>query len=109
MALQRLKLPKNQSLIFFEDDPLQIGMEGKYLNWFQRTYWSVIEPWSRVWRTQFELGLEDLAGKTLQQYEKEFLEAANDAFTRYKAEKMSPKTVSQVRKMVGLQALLDIK
>ena len=96
-AAEASQKPKSD---FFEDDPLQIGMEGKYLNWFQRTYWSVIEPWSRVWRTQFELGLEDLAGKTLQQYEKEFLEAANDAFTRYKAEGMSPKTVSQVRKMV---------
>jgi hypothetical protein len=91
------KKPKSD---FFEDDPVQIGMKGQYLNWFQRTYWSVIEPWSRVWRTQFELGLEDLAGKTLQQYEKEFLEASNDAFTRYKVEGMSPKTVSQVRKMV---------
>jgi hypothetical protein len=105
-AAEASQKPKSD---FFEDDTLEFGTGGQYLNWFQRTYWSVIEPWSRVWRTQFELGLEDLAGKTLQQYEKEFLEAANDAFTRYKAEKMSPKTVSQIRKMVGLQALLDIK
>ena len=96
-AAEASQKPKSD---FFEDDTLEFGTGGQYLNWFQRTYWSVIEPWSRVWRTQFELGLEDLAGKTLQQYEKEFLEAANDAFTRYKAEGMTKQTISQVRKMV---------